>query len=94
MGNVYSFEEAAGILKVVAHPVRLSIIALLEGKSLKVGDVQSRMGIKQSVTSQHLNILANKGILGRKRNGNEVFYYIEKQEVLQILACIKNCCKN
>lgn len=94
MKTKYPFEEAAGVLKVVAHPVRLFIIGLLEKKSMKVGDIQAEVGAKQSVTSQHLNIMASRGILGRERKGNEVFYYIMKKEVLNLMSCIKGCCKN
>ena len=92
MKSGYPFEQAAGILKMVAHPVRLSVIALLETGRLRVGDIQVAIGAKQSVTSQHLNAMESKGILGRERCGNEVFYYIKKKEVLKILSCIKNCC--
>ncbi|MDP8299797.1 MAG: metalloregulator ArsR/SmtB family transcription factor [Candidatus Tantalella remota] len=88
----YPFSQAAGMLKVIAHPVRLSIIALLERGAMKAGDVQVAAGAKQSVTSQHLNAMAAKGLLGRERKGNEVYYYIRKKEVLKILSCIKGCC--
>ena len=90
--NRYPFEQAADMLKMVAHPVRLHIIMLLEGRKLKVGDIQEMTGEKQSVTSRHLNGMASAGILGRERKGNEVFYYIKKKEVLKVLSCIKNCC--
>ncbi len=90
----YPFEEAAGMLKVVAHPVRLCIIAILEGKgSMNVRDIQNALGLKQSITSQHLTQMAGKRILGREKSANEVFYSIKKKEVLKLLSCIKGCCK-
>ena len=80
----YPFDEAAGVLKVVAHPVRLCIIAILEGRgSMNVRDIQNTLGLKQSITSQHLTQMAGKGILRREKNANEVFYSIEKKEVLK-----------
>lgn len=90
----YPFEKAAGMLKVLAHPVRLSIIRLLEDGGMKVGDIQQAVVAKQPVTSQHLNTMAGKGILRRERKGNNVFYHIQRKEVFQILSCIKKCCKN
>ena len=92
MKNKYPFVEAASMLKIIAHPVRLGIIAFLENGPLNVKEVQSLSGIKQSITSQHLNAMATRGILGRERKGNEVFYYIEKKAVLKLLLCIKGCC--
>ena len=93
MKQRYPFQQAAVMLRSIAHPVRLSIIMLLEGQTLKVGDIQAALGEKQSVTSQHLSAMAQRGILGRERKGNNVFYYIKKREVLKILSCIKSCCK-
>ena len=92
MKEKYPYEEAAGILKIVAHPVRLCIIAMLEAGKMNVGDIQQKAQAKQSVTSQHLNAMAEKGILARDRKGNEVYYFIKKKEVLKILSCIKGCC--
>jgi len=88
----YPFEEAAKMLKVVAHPIRLSIIAFLKGGRKNVTEVQEATGCKQSITSQHLSAMAEKGILGRDKIANEVFYYIRKKEVLKLLSCIKGCC--
>ncbi len=90
----YPYEKAAAMLKVVGHPVRLSIIALLEKKKrLKVGEIQKQMDLKQSITSQHLNAMSLKGILAREKEANEVYYSIKKKEVLKLLSCIKGCCE-
>ena len=94
MKNTYPYEEAAGMLKVIAHPVRMSIIALLEERRMNVMDIQSELGLKQSITSQHLSAMANEGILRREKESNQVFYSIKKKEVMKLLSCIKGCCRS
>ena len=93
MKDKYPFEDAAKTLKVVAHPIRLSIIMLLKEGRKNVTEVQAATGCKQSITSQHLNAMAEKGILAREKISNEVFYYIKKKQVLKLLDCIEGCCE-
>ena len=93
MQERYPYYMAAEILKVMAHPVRISIVALLEKNKLNGKEIQKALKSKQSITSQNLNALAAKGILGRERHGNEVFYFIKNKNVLKLLSCIKGCCK-
>ena len=49
--------RAAEVLKAIAHPVRLEIVALLhrEGE-MTVGDLMGALGGRQSITSQQLNL--------------------------------------
>ncbi|MBU1084496.1 MAG: metalloregulator ArsR/SmtB family transcription factor [Candidatus Omnitrophica bacterium] len=88
----YPYKEAAGMLKIIAHPVRLNIITLLDRKRMSVNEICAAAGAKQSITSQHLNAMADKGILRREREENRVYYSIKKKEVFNILKCIKGCC--
>ncbi|MDP8258527.1 MAG: metalloregulator ArsR/SmtB family transcription factor [Candidatus Aadella gelida] len=92
MKKMFPYKEAAGILRIIAHPVRLNIITLLEKKRMNVFQIQEAAGVKQSITSQHLKAMADKGILMREKEENRVFYSIKKKEVFRILACIKGCC--
>jgi len=72
--------------------VRIHVVSLLEGGRKNVREIQAALGLKQSITSQHLSAMANKGILKREKEANQVFYSIRKREVLKLLACIKGCC--
>ena len=49
-------EFAASILKAVAHPIRLSILQLLDNeKRLSVNEICQRINSEQSLTSHHLS---------------------------------------
>ena len=86
-------EHVAEVMKAVAHPVRLQIIELLEKREMCVGDIVEAVGGKQAITSQQLNMMRDKGVLGSRREGNKVFYRIENKNVTKLLACISDHCK-
>jgi DNA-binding transcriptional ArsR family regulator len=89
-----SLERASGMLKALAHPVRISIVGCLEdGKNRTVTEIQKKIGIEQSVASHHLGIMKDKGILGSRRDGKHTFYFLKHEKLLSLLSCIGDCCK-
>ena len=85
-------EKAAGMLKAIAHPMRIAIINFLEeGKQLSVTEIHERLGIEQSTTSHHLGILKDKGILTSRRDGKNTFYSLRHDNLTQIVECINKC---
>ncbi|MCX7990928.1 MAG: metalloregulator ArsR/SmtB family transcription factor [Proteobacteria bacterium] len=88
MKNLNDFEEYAEILKVIGHPVRLTILTgLMERKSC-VKDIWDCLGLPQATVSQHLSVLKNKGIIKSKKIGVKREYSVEDpfvKEILQIL---------
>ncbi|MHC4617514.1 MAG: ArsR/SmtB family transcription factor [Planctomycetota bacterium] len=86
-------EQVADILKAVAHPIRLSIIEVLEGGERCVGDIAEATGGKQAVTSQHLSMMRDKGVLVCRREGAKVYYRIENRNVIRLLHCIYDHCE-
>lgn len=77
-------EEWAEFLKALAHPIRLRIVALLiEGKQC-VKNLSDLLHTSQPNVSQHLSILRNKGILGCRRDGSIVCYYIKDERAVKI----------
>lgn len=85
------YENTAQILKIIAHPCRLRILELLRKGEMQVTQVQKHVHCKQSVTSQHLIKMKNKGILKACRRGNAMFYSIADFEVFKILQYLMTC---
>jgi len=85
-------EHVAEVLKAVGHPIRLRIVEILEKGEKCVGDITEALQCKQAITSQHLNLMRDKGILGCRRNGAKVYYRIENENVIGVLYCIYNHC--
>jgi DNA-binding transcriptional ArsR family regulator len=82
-------QKAADVLKTVAHPVRLRIIDLLEHGERPVGEISRHLNAPQPYTSQQLNLMKAKGILGSRRNGTQVYYSIVNPGVVKIIHCVR-----
>ncbi len=89
-----TFAVAARMLKSVAHPVRIEIINLLvKNKSLSVNEIKNSLKITQSMTSQHLGVLKNVGILECDKQANVCYYSIRNKNILKLLDCVERCAK-
>ncbi|SFU53978.1 transcriptional regulator, ArsR family [Pontibacter akesuensis] len=87
-------ERAAYVLKCVAHPVRISIIDLLEQRDrLTVSQLQEVLQIEQSLLSHHLTNMRDKGVLDTQREGKNVYYFLTSSTITDILGCINGCKK-
>lgn len=87
--DIVRIEEAAEMLKAVAHPVRLRIVALLESGERTVTELYEALETPQAYTSQLLLAMKARGILTSQRVGNQVFYRIARPEVLDIIRCVR-----
>jgi DNA-binding transcriptional ArsR family regulator len=75
--------------RMLADPTRLAILrALLEGEK-NVGQVVEETGQNQANVSKHLKMLARTGIVGRRKEGLQVFYAIGDPLIEQLcdLVC-------
>ncbi len=90
--NDETAEHVAQVLKALAHPVRLQIVDALESGEKCVSDIVAAVGGKQSITSQQLNMMKDKGVLSCRRDGSKVFYRIENQNIIKLLSCIYDHC--
>jgi ArsR family transcriptional regulator len=84
--------QAADMLRTLAHPVRLQMIDLIHtAQALPVTDIMKHLGTSQSATSQHLNHMRRIGLLQSERRGKEVWYSIADPRPISLLNCICNC---
>ncbi|MBB6612472.1 winged helix-turn-helix transcriptional regulator [Pontibacter sp. Tf4] len=85
-------ERAAYVLKSVAHPVRISIIDLLQQKErFTVSELQEILQIEQSLLSHHLTNMRDKGVVDTKREGKNVFYFLTDSSITSIIDSINTC---
>ena len=88
MIDITKYREKAEKLKVLAHPHRLCIVKGLIDKSCNVTKIQECMSLPQSTISQHLAKLRAAGIISGSRNGLEVCYRVEDEEVKSIVGLL------
>jgi DNA-binding transcriptional ArsR family regulator len=90
--DIDKLENAANMLKAIAHPMRIAILKNLEGgKKLTVTEIHEMLGIEQSTTSHHLGILKDKGVLCSRRDGKNTFYYLKNNILSQLVDCLNKC---
>ena len=66
-------ESVANILKVLGHPERLRILALLSRGELTVSELTQILGLSQPRITQYINSLESAGIIERLKEGSWVF---------------------
>jgi len=67
----------------LADPTRLRIVALLRLMELSVGELAQVLGQSQPRVSRHLKILADAGVLERRKEGSWVFLTLAEADRVQ-----------
>jgi DNA-binding transcriptional ArsR family regulator len=83
--------EVLRVLKVLNHPVRLSILCnLIEKGEMSAGEivVQEERLASQSQTSQYLKILKDEGLVTSRKEGQFVLYSLASEEVKVLIATL------
>lgn len=74
LGEVPALDNAALVLRALAHPVRVRIVSLLSEGELCVKRLEEILGVPQSSVSQHLTRLRYAGLISSERRGHLVCY--------------------
>lgn len=83
------FEKAATLFAVLSTPIRLRIISELCQGERNVGQLLDSIDVAQPNMSQHLNMMYRAGILGKRRQGAQMFYRIAEETAA--MACRAVC---
>ena len=90
--DIKKLGEAAKKLKAMAHPLRIAIIELLmANEKLSVTEIHEKLNLEQAVTSHHLGILKDKGVLDSVREGKNIYYKLKHNQISNIVSCINTC---
>lgn len=82
--------EPAETLRVLAHPLRLRLLAELAGGELAVGELETRTGIGQPLLSQQLALLRGARLVQTRRAARQVFYRVSAEALRAIAAMLQN----
>jgi DNA-binding transcriptional ArsR family regulator len=82
------FELAAETFRVMSAPMRLKIINCLCEEEKNVGQLLEEIDTTQPNMSQHLNTLFKAKILGRRREGVQIYYRIINERVVTLCRAI------
>jgi DNA-binding transcriptional ArsR family regulator len=84
-------KHCAEVLKAVAHPVRLSIIATLCQGDRHVNALAEELGVSQSAISQQLRILRMHGLVAVARCNGFAHYSLAEPRLADLVRCVERC---
>jgi len=70
--------------RLLAEVMRIRILDRLRDGEATVGELAEALGTSQQNVSKHLAVLAEAGILGRRKDGNRVYYRIVDEGVFAL----------
>ncbi len=79
------------VLKAVAHPLRLRIIAILVQGDANVTALAERLGAGQAIVSQQLRILRHNGLVAADREGGFATYRLVERNREGLVHCMEHC---
>ncbi len=89
MVNRNDMTHVLKILKILNHPVRLSILChLIEKKEMTAGEIveQEAEFASQSQTSQYLGLLREEGLVSCRKQGQFVIYSLADDDIKELIA--------
>ncbi len=90
--SAQKLQQAAKLLKTIAHPVKLEILEILEGEeALDVSTLCARLSgeCDISMMSHHLAKMRDNGILVAEKRGKQVFHRIADRQLLKLFDCLE-----
>ncbi|MEW6099178.1 MAG: metalloregulator ArsR/SmtB family transcription factor [Pseudomonadota bacterium] len=82
------FESAAELFSVLATPIRLKIISALCNGEKNVSELLQQIDTTQPNMSQHLAMLYRCGVLGKRREGTQIYYRLESARVAELCRVV------
>ncbi len=81
-------DDVAGLLKTLAHPVRLMLACTLAEGEYSVGQLEDMLDIHQPTLSQQLGVLREAGIVETRREAKQVFYRLTEAKAAQLIEAL------
>jgi ArsR family transcriptional regulator len=83
-----TYRNLARLLRLIAHPDRLRILAVLRCQPECVCHLSAALHRSQPYISQHLATLRHAGLIVDEKDGNNVFYRLADEDVARQLTAV------
>jgi DNA-binding transcriptional ArsR family regulator len=77
-------ELIARRFRVLGEPMRIRLLDRLRDGEATVGELSDALEASQQNISKHLAVLSDAGVLGRRKEGNHVYYRIVDEGVFAL----------
>ena len=82
------FDSVAELFGLLSTPVRLKIIGALCHGEKNVSQMLAEIDTTQPNISQHLATLYRAGVLGRRRDGTQIYYRLQSERVAALCRAV------
>lgn len=82
------FASAAELFGILSTPIRLRLISALCNSEKNVSQLLEEIDATQPNMSQHLATLYRAGILGKRREGTQIFYRLQSQRAATLCRAV------
>jgi len=82
------FESAAELFAILSTPIRLKLISALCREEKNVSQLLAEIDASQPNMSQHLATLYRAGILGKRRDGTQIFYRLQSERAATLCRAV------
>jgi len=82
-------ELIARRFRVLGEPMRIRLLEQLRSGEASVNELADSLGASQQNISKHLSVLADVGVVGRRKQGTHVYYRIVDRDVFAL--CDRVC---
>ena len=81
----------AEVLKAVAHPLRVRIVAILCRGEQHVNALAESLGVPQAIVSQQLRILRLHDLVAATRQDGFAYYRLAEPQLRNLVCCMEKC---
>jgi ArsR family transcriptional regulator, virulence genes transcriptional regulator len=81
-------DEAADLLRAMAHGARLRVLCELAGGERSAGELVEASGLGQSALSQHLARLREDGLVTTRRDAQTIYYSLTDARVRRLITLL------
>jgi DNA-binding transcriptional ArsR family regulator len=85
-----NIKSSAQIIRAIRHNLRKELLELIHAHGrMTVSEMYHKLGIEQSVTSQHLGALRQAGFVHTERNGKNIFYSVNYEQLQHVHGIVE-----
>lgn len=88
--NEAELDNSTEVLRAIAHPLRMRILEFIDQNNMiNVNRIYSSLKLEQSITSQHLRILRQAGLVATERRGKFIHYKLNYGKITNTIQAIR-----
>lgn len=91
--NFNCCKKVIDFLKIISEENRLKILCLLRKQEKCVCEIWQFLDLPQNLISHHLKVLKDFGLIGSRKEGTKVFYFLNKKNIKKYVSLMSHFIK-